>query len=166
MKRRVRTEIRQREPGTVKTGTEGCAEHGLGVAHRLRETAQAATGAPVIAQECVGTLKGRFREEPVKQGGTTRVLFVLDAKASRAFLLCKNITKTAMCRLRRHGLESSSAWAGTAHVRENFMRVVFACFPGLLSAHEVLFVSAFCSRKIPPLPGAEKGDSDRESSHH
>ena len=155
MKRRVGTEIRQREPGTVKTGTEGCAEHGLGVAHRLRETAQAATGAPVIAQECVGTLKGRSREGPVKQGGTTSVLFVLDAKASRAFLLCKSITKTAMCRLRRHGLESSSAWAGTAHMRENFMRVVFACFPSLLSVHEVLFVFASSPAKYRP-SGAEQ----------
>ena len=107
MKRRVGTEIRQREPGTVKTGTEGCAEHGLGVAHRLRETAQAATGAPVIAQECVGTLKGRSREGPVKQGGTTSVLFVLDAKASRTFSFVPAKYRPSGGRKRRFDCESS-----------------------------------------------------------
>ena len=89
MKRRVGVEIRQREPGLVKTGTEDRAEHGLGVAHRLWETAQAATGAPVIAQECDGTLKGWLREEPCEtrwyHGVDTTI--VLDANASGAFFL-------------------------------------------------------------------------------
>ena len=34
MKRRVRAEVRYREPGQLETGTERHAEHGLGAAHR------------------------------------------------------------------------------------------------------------------------------------
>lgn len=35
----------------MEKGTEAVAEHGLGAAHRLHHHAQAATGAPVTAQE-------------------------------------------------------------------------------------------------------------------
>ena len=34
VKRRVSGQIGHREPGQVRTGTEGTAEHGLGAAHR------------------------------------------------------------------------------------------------------------------------------------
>ena len=46
------------------------------------------TGAPVIAQEYVGTLRGVFREEGAKQGGNTENLSVLVLTIStRTFLL-------------------------------------------------------------------------------
>jgi hypothetical protein len=54
MKRRVSKEIRYREPELLRTGAEGFAEDGLGAApqlHIFKKYAQAATGAPVIAQE-------------------------------------------------------------------------------------------------------------------
>ena len=38
------------------------------------------------------------------------------------FLLCKSIANLAMCRFLRHGHKIKSAWAGTAHMRKNFMR--------------------------------------------
>ena len=50
-KRRVARKIRHREPGTVETGTEGSGEDGLGAARLTATLAQAATGAPVSAQE-------------------------------------------------------------------------------------------------------------------
>jgi hypothetical protein len=48
---------------------------------------QAATEAPVIAQECVGTLKGRFREESANQGGTTILQSSLMQSASGTIFL-------------------------------------------------------------------------------
>ena len=45
-------------------------------------------------------------------------------------------------------------------MRENFMRVAFACFPGTLSSHEVFFCfqMLFPQNTVPP--GAGKGDSN------
>jgi len=54
MKRRVSKEILYREPELLRTGVEGFAEDGLGAApqlHFFKIYAQAATGAPVTAQE-------------------------------------------------------------------------------------------------------------------
>ena len=54
--------MRYRESRLVERDAGERAEHGLGVAHRAENFREAATGAPVIAPECVGTLKGFFCE--------------------------------------------------------------------------------------------------------
>ena len=64
MKRRVGRQICHREPRAVERGAKWLAEHGLGAAWpTVRLGLGYAGNAPVTAQECDGTLKGRLREE-------------------------------------------------------------------------------------------------------
>lgn len=88
MMRRVRGEIRHREPGQLETGTEGPAEHGLGAA-RLRDkrVLRPRRARPSQRQGMSVPGKVRPREGRVKQGGTTSAqAHVLDSSVRGVFL--------------------------------------------------------------------------------
>lgn len=65
MMRRVRGEIRHREPGQLETGTEGPAEHGLGAA-RLRD--RESLGRAGRARHSARVCQYPVRPGPVRDG--------------------------------------------------------------------------------------------------
>ena len=74
MMRRVRAEIRHREPGELETGTERRAEHGLGAARSRGSPFRPRRERPSQRRGMSVPYKARPREGRVKQGGTTKRL--------------------------------------------------------------------------------------------